>query len=184
MRLGIDLDGVVADFDRGWTSSYTAEFGVAPRQAVPEWDGLHRLTHFPDMAAFWDWMHTRGVFGRLDPIPGAVEGLTELAREHEIVIISAKDDAAIPDTLRWLAQLRIPTREIHFTGAKHTVACDVYLDDSPIVLPALVRHRPGALICRMVAPWNTPVPGTVDVTDWPGFLEAVARHADRSLVDR
>ena len=183
MRLGIDLDGVVADFVGGWTARYAEEFGTAPRQAEHEWDGLHKLTHFPDMDAFWDWMHTRGVFGTLDPIPGALEALAQLSGDgHEIVIISAKDDPAIPDTLRWIAQHGIPTREIHFTGVKHGVACDAYLDDSPIVLPNLVRHRPEALICRMVYPWNNPLLGTVDVTVWPDFVAAVTQADDRGRV--
>lgn len=185
MRLGIDLDGVVADFVGGWTARYTEDFGTAPRQAAHEWDGLHKLTHFPDMAAFWDWMHSRGVFGTLDPIPGALDALALLAAAgHQIVIISAKHDAAIPATLRWIAEHGLPTREIHFTEAKHEVACDAYLDDSPLVLPKLVRHRPDALICRMVAPWNTPLPGTVDVTQWPEFVAAVASVATADGRDR
>lgn len=181
MRLGIDLDGVVADFDGGWTRMYAEEFGRPPHQAVREWDGLHRLTHFADMAEFWDWMHSREIFGQLDLVPGALAGLTELAADHDIVIITAKQDAAIPQTLRWIADRGLPTREIHFTSAKHEVACDVYLDDSPRVLPRLVQHRPQALVCRMVAPWNEPVPGTVDIAGWPEFVAAVAAHAVRSL---
>jgi 5'(3')-deoxyribonucleotidase len=184
MRLGIDLDGVVADFDNGWMSRYHEEFGDDPRLAHVEpgapqviWDGLHRMTHFSDMDAFWDWIHARHMFRHLELIPGAREGLTKLAGDgHDIVILTAKPDRAIPDTLHWLADQRIPTREIHFIRAKHRVACDAYLDDSPLVLPRLVEHRPHTLVCRMVAPWNEPVPGTVDVSGWPDFLDAVGRH--------
>lgn len=184
MRLGIDLDGVVANFDRGWMSRYHAEFGRDPRQVhvepgAPEvvWDGLHRLTHFPHMEAFWDWVHSRHLFRHLDLIPGAREGLATLAADgHQIVILTAKPDRAIPDTLHWLGDRRLPTREIHFIRAKHRVACDVYLDDSPLVVPKLVEHRPDALVCRMVAPWNEPVPGAVDVSGWSEFVEAVKRH--------
>jgi 5'(3')-deoxyribonucleotidase len=173
MRLGIDLDGVVADFDNGWLGRYHSEFGVRPASQV-EWDGLHRTTHFPDMAAFWEWIQQRRVFRHLEPIPGALAGLTALAADgHEIVIISAKPEWAVPDTLHWIAEHRLPTREIHFRNDKHRVACDVYLDDSPVQLPRFVTHRPEALVCRMVAPWNAPVPGTVDVTDWSAFLGVV-----------
>jgi 5'(3')-deoxyribonucleotidase len=175
MRLGIDLDGVVADFDGGWIAHYTAEFGVDPRPEQVGWDLLHRQTHFTDMSAFWDWVHHRNLFRRLEPIPGALDGLDKLASAgHEIVIISAKPARAVPDTLHWIAEHRLPTREIHFRGDKHAVACDAYLDDSPVALPALVAHRSAALVCRMVAPWNAPVPGAVDVTDWSGFVAVVA----------
>lgn len=184
MRLGIDLDGVVADFDRGWMSRYREEFGTDPRPAHAEpgtprmiWDGMHRLTHFPDMQAFWDWVHSRRLFRHLDLIPGAREGLDKLAADgHDIVILTAKPDRAIHDTLYWISEQRLPTREIHFIRAKYRVPCDVYLDDSPLVVPALVAHRPEALVCRMVAPWNEPVPGAVDVTGWPDFVDVVNRR--------
>jgi 5'(3')-deoxyribonucleotidase len=181
MRLGIDLDGVVADFDRGWISRYQSEFGSDPRLSHAEpgaphvvWDGLHQGTHFPDMEAFWDWVHSRHLFRHLDPLPGAVDGLTKLAGDgHDIVILTAKPDRAVPDTLHWIAEQRLPTREIHFIHDKHRVACDVYLDDSPFVVPALLEHRPEAVVCRMVAPWNEPVTGAVDVGDWSEFLDVV-----------
>lgn len=177
MRLGIDLDGVVADFDNGWMARYQQEFGTDPRTPEVVWDGLHLNTHFGDMEAFWDWIHQREVFRNLDPIPGAVEALHKLAADgHDIVILTAKADRSIPQTLHWLADVQLPTREIHFIYDKHRVACDVYLDDSPVVLPQLVSHHPQALVCRMVAPWNKPVPGAVDVADWSEFLGVVGQH--------
>ncbi|QSB16960.1 hypothetical protein JQS43_12215 [Natronosporangium hydrolyticum] len=175
MRLGIDLDGVVADFDNCWLDRYHSEFGGERMSTPIEWDGLHRLTHFPDMPAFWDWVRLRRIFRQLEPIPGALAGLRSLAADgHDIVIISAKFDWAIPETLEWIAEHRLPTREIHFRGDKHEVACDVYLDDSPIALPNFVKERPEALVCRMVAPWNTPIDGAVDIPDWDRFLTVVA----------
>jgi 5'(3')-deoxyribonucleotidase len=185
MRLGIDLDGVVADFDGGWMSRYHEEFGSDPRLSHAEpgapqmvWDGLHHGTHFPDMDAFWDWVHSHHLFRHLDPLPGALEGLSKLANDgHEIVILTAKPDRAVPDTLHWLADLQLPTREIHFIHAKHRVVCDAYLDDSPLVLPDLVAHHPTALVCRMVAPWNEPVAGAVDVVDWSEFLSVVGQRS-------
>ncbi len=181
MRLGIDLDGVVADFDNGWMSRYHADFGTDPRMSHAEpgapqvvWDGLHHATHFPDMEAFWDWVHGVHLFRHLDLIPGARDGLAKLAADgHEIVILTAKPDRAVHDTLHWIADQQLPTREIHFIRDKHRVACDVYLDDSPFVVPDLVAHRPEATVCRMVAPWNEPVAGAVDVTGWSEFLDVV-----------
>jgi 5'(3')-deoxyribonucleotidase len=141
------------------------------------WNEMHRWTHFADLDAFWDWVHSRHLFRHLDLIQGAREGLTKLAADgHHIAILTAKPDRAIPDTLHWLADQRIPTREIHFIRAKHRVSCDVYLDDSPLVVPALVAHRPDAVVCRMVAPWNEPVPGAVDVSGWSEFVDVVARQ--------
>lgn len=173
MRLGIDLDGVVADFNAGWMRLHTDDFGTALHpEMVTGWNGLHTLAGFEDMHEFWSWAQGRddrpSIFRHLELFPHASEVLGRLAEDgHKIVIITAKPDWAVPDTLRWLADHRIPTREIHITERKHEVDCDVYLDDSPIVLPQLLAARPGAGVWRMVRPWNRPLEGAVDVADWP-----------------
>lgn len=179
LRLGIDLDGVVADFNRGWMTAYNDTFGadLAP-EMVTTWDSPLVLTHFPDMRAFWEWARDHGghsVFRHLEPYPTAVETIHELDREgHHIVILTAKPDWAVHDTLRWLADHRIPTREIHITEAKHEVDCDVYLDDAPEQVRRITAHRGStATVCRFVRPWNRPVEGAHDVHDWEGFRETV-----------
>lgn len=179
LRLGIDLDGVVADFNAGWIALHNDEFGTELHpEMVRTWDGLAELGGFADMDAFWEW--ARGseerpsIFRHLDPYPGALDTLRELRfAGHRIVVVTTKPHWAVTDTLRWLADHDLGTREVHITDHKHEVDCDVYLDDSPWVVPALVRHRPDRVVCRFVRPWNDPVEGAVDVTTWARFHEIV-----------
>jgi 5'(3')-deoxyribonucleotidase len=180
LRLGIDLDGVVADFNVGWMERYNRQFGARLHHSqVVMWDGLHELTHFPTMEEFWAWaqLGPPTIFRELPAIEGAIEALTDLARDHRIVIISSKFDWAIPDTLEWLAEHRLPAREIHFVWDKTRVPCDVYLEDAPRNLEALVAAHPDALVCRMVRPWNRPLEGAVDVHDWAAFRGLVRSRA-------
>jgi 5'(3')-deoxyribonucleotidase len=182
LRLGIDLDGVVADFNGGWMARYNLEFGTVLTAAdVHTWEGLHELTHFETMDEFWTWaqLGATSFFRDLPVFQGAIETMVDLAREHRIVIISSKFDWSIPDTLEWMGQHRIPAREIHFVWDKTSVPCDVYLEDAPHNIDALVSGHPGALVCRMVRPWNTAVAGAVDITDWPSFAASV-REWERS----
>ena len=182
LRLGIDLDGVVADFNSGWMARYNHEFGAQLEAShVVSWDGMLRLTHFPSMDEFWAWAQLGGasIFRELPAFPGAVETMTRLAADHRIVIVSSKFDWAIPDTLAWLSEHRVPAREIHFVWDKTSVPCDVYLEDAPHNLEALVTAHPDALVCRMVQPWNMPLPGALDVADWDEFAAAVAERAAR-----
>lgn len=178
LRLGIDLDGVVADFNAGWIQAYNDEFGaeLTPDQ-VQMWDGLFSLTHFEDMDAFWEWAKGHGggsVFRHLEPYPGAIDTLRELNREgHDIVILTAKPDWAVHDTLEWLADHRVPTREIHFLHDKWRIDCDVYLDDSPYTVQGYAEHRGSGEVCRFVRPWNEPVEGVRDVRSWDEFHEVV-----------
>ena len=47
IRIGIDMDGVLADFNTGWMTRYNADFGTyLDASMVQEWDGLYTLTHF------------------------------------------------------------------------------------------------------------------------------------------
>ena len=182
LRLGIDLDGVVADFNAGWTALHNAEFGGAlTPDLVTSWNDLHTVAGFDEMNAFWEWARPnpvrRSVFRHLDLLPQALDTLRMLDDAgHRIVIITTKPDWAIQDTLHWLADNMIPTREVHLTDTKHEVDCDVYLDDSPVVLPGLVAHRPHATTCRFVRPWNAPLEGAHDIGSWPEFHALVTER--------
>lgn len=179
LRIGIDLDGVVADFNRGWTSAWNEQRGTSIRvEDVDDWDVLPRLTGLTSMREFWRWASDlgdgRSLFRDLPTFDGAVEAVRELARAgHHPVVLTAKPHWAIHDTFAWLADVRFPTTEVHILDDKWTVACDVYVDDAPHVLEDYVRHRPGATILRYVRPWNAPVPGTLDVHGWPDILRQV-----------
>ncbi len=187
MRLGIDLDGVVANFNAGWMARFNAEFGteLTPDQ-VQRWDQLADLTHFDHLGQFWRWARNGdepSIFRDLPLIDGAAAALTELSQHHNIVIITAKPRWAIHDTFAWLADNQIPTQEVHITTEKWKVPCDVYVEDSPFQLPEIAEKRPGALVVRFVRPWNNPIPGTHDVTNWAELTTLImngASPADRS----
>lgn len=182
MRLGIDLDGVVADFNRGWMTRYNADFGTdLDERQVDHWDAALDLTHFSHMEDFWEWARgvgeRRSIFRDLAPYPGAMETLLRLASDHQLIILTVKPKWAIADTFNWLVDHRIPTREVHMLRRKWLVPCDVYIDDSPHILPRLVQHRPEAVVCRYVRPWNHPVAGCRDVSSWEQFAAVVGGQA-------
>lgn len=179
MRLGIDLDGVVANFTAGWMRFYNAAHGTNLEvEDSRDWHDLVKLTHFEDIDQFWDWssdLEGRSIFWHLDPFPGAVEALKDLHEDgHEIVIITTKPRFAVDDTHDWIRRQEIPTNEVHITERKWMVDCDAYLDDGPYVLPSLVRHRPDRIICRYARPWNKRIPGTITVHDFDEFRDVVA----------
>ena len=177
------MDGVLADFNHGWTWRYNRDFpGRAAEELgahhVVEWNAPLGLTHFGHMDEFWAWAETcaegRSLFHGLDPYVGALDALLALhADGHEIVIVTTKPEFAIDDTYDWLDRHEIPTQEIHIVEDKTLVDCDVFLDDADHNVEALVTHRPEAMVCRFVRPWNRPTVGSVDVHDWVGFVNAV-----------
>jgi 5'(3')-deoxyribonucleotidase len=180
IRVGIDMDGVLADFNTGWMRRYNAEFGTElDASMVQQWDGLYTLTHFESMAEFWSWAQGdgRSTFRDAPPLPGAIEAVKRIGREHRVCIVSSKFDWAIPDSLAWLADHGVPAREVHFLWDKTLAACDIYLDDAPHQLHELATGLPDAVVCRMVHPWNDPMDGVVDIHSWEEFEALVDRVA-------
>jgi len=180
MRLGIDLDGVVANFTQGWMNFYNRDFGTEFRfEDSQNWGDLVDLTHFKTMGDFWDWssdLDGHSIFWHLDPFPGAVEAVRSFVDEgHQIIVITTKPSFAIEDTHDWIERHRIPAAEVHILEDKWLVDADVYLDDGPHILGPLVKHRPQQTVCRYVRPWNTPVEGAIDVADFDEFREVVDR---------
>ncbi len=183
MRLGIDLDGVVADFNQGWIERYNRDFGTTlSTDDIIEWDAPTLLTHFESMAPFWDWARTCGegasLFRWLTPYPNSLMSLRRLAAGgHHIVILTTKPDFAVHDTFAWLADNAVATTEVHILDDKTTVDCDVYLDDADHNLASLARVHPEAVVCRYVRPWNEPHENTVDIGDWGDFEQLVNARA-------
>lgn len=183
MRLGIDLDGVVADFNGGWIRFYNEEFDAnVGLHDVDHWDGIPDATHFSSMREFWEWArHLDGasLFRHLDTYPGAVETMWELAKQrHQIVILTSKPFWATHDTYAWIAEKGLPTREVHILDDKWRVECDVYLDDAPHNVVDIHYHRPEAAMVRYIRPWNSYVPGTHSIATWTEF-QVFVEHLDR-----
>jgi 5'(3')-deoxyribonucleotidase len=183
LRLGIDLDGVVADFNAGWIERYNAQFGsdLLPEH-VDIWDAPTLLTHFTNMSEFWSWARTAGggasIFRVLQPYRGAIAALERLSERDDIVIVTTKPRFAVHDTFEWLAEHRVPTTEVHIVDDKSEVACDVYLDDADHNIEALLAARPDSLVCRFVRPWSTSHVGAIDIDDWVQFEHQIEQFRE------
>lgn len=187
LRLGIDLDGVVADFTGGWVRAYNAEFDTdLDPEGITSWGAAPKLTHFRHMGDFWRWamdINGASLFRHLDAYPDALDVLRSLAMwGHQIVVLTSKPDWGVHDTFAWIADKALPTREVHIIDDKWRVACDVYLDDAPHHLRSIARQRPKSITCRMVRAWNRPVDGVTDVDSWPAFEKLVLDKALGGLV--
>ena len=175
MRIGVDLDGVVANFTKGWTTQYEAEFGKKILEKdITEWGLSKPLTHFEEEIDFWNWaknINGSSIFRNLDIYEYSLEILYDLSKMgHEIVIISSKPWWSIHDTLMWLGEKKIPTKEIHFIEDKWKIDCDVYIDDAPYQLDNYVKNLNNKVIIRFVREYNDPVTGALDLNEWKDLI--------------
>jgi 5'(3')-deoxyribonucleotidase len=146
--LGVDLDGVCADYEAGLRASVAARRGVDGSTLPPqrttgsfaEWgltpEGFreaHRVAVVEDR-----------IFRTLDPYPGVAEALWRLSDAgvwiriitHRL-LFNGLHEASAADTAFWLDQHDLPYRDLCFIGDKATVGADLYVDDSPHIIVAL-----------------------------------------------
>lgn len=141
--LGIDLDGVVADFYEGLRPIAAEWLGVDPEtlsalvtHGLPEWhvdkapggyEALHRFA-----------VTQRDLFKTLVPIHGAPAALRRLsAQDVRIRIITHRlyikwfHQKAVRQTIEWLDFHDIPYWDLCFMRDKAAVGADLYIEDSP-----------------------------------------------------
>ncbi|MCH6162032.1 5' nucleotidase, NT5C type [Streptomyces marispadix] len=138
--LGVDLDGVVADF-YGYMREVTAEWKGVPIEelteevsfGLPEWglvkDEYGRLHRFA--------VTQRKLFGAMRPIEGAPQALRRLSAEgvririitHRL-FISYFHQTAVSQTVEWLEDHAVQYWDLCFMEDKTAVEAQLYIEDS------------------------------------------------------
>lgn len=141
--LGVDLDGVCADFYAGlrpiaaeWLGVDAVTLSQRVSWGLPEWgidrapggyEALHRFA-----------VTQRELFRTLPPMPGAPIALRRLSGAGvRIRIITHRffikyfHQAAARQTIEWLDHHDIPYWDLCFMKEKAAVGADIYIEDSP-----------------------------------------------------
>jgi beta-phosphoglucomutase-like phosphatase (HAD superfamily) len=139
--LGVDLDGVCADFYPAlrplvaeWLGRDLDDLPEDVSYGLPEW-GLTSQEY----ARVHRWAVTeRNLFGALPPIDGAAASLRRLSNEGiRIRIITHRlfiphfHKAAIAQTVEWLDHHGFPYKDLCFMEEKGAVGAHLYVEDSP-----------------------------------------------------
>ncbi len=140
--LGVDLDGVCADFYGGlrvvaaeWLGVPIVQLTKEVSYGLPEWplnaaggyEALHRFA-----------VTQRELFRKLEPLEGAPVVLRRLSvRDIRIRIITHRlfikyfHQEAVRQTIEWLDHYDIPYWDLCFMREKAAVGADLYIEDSP-----------------------------------------------------
>lgn len=118
MRIGIDIDGVVADSYPLWLQELNRHYD---RNIIVLKDyDMHLVFDVPadDMNNFFV-DNVEHLLSAPKPVPGAKESIEALITEgHEIVYITARRPEEEEITLRWLKKYGIPYETVLFSGFK------------------------------------------------------------------
>jgi 5'(3')-deoxyribonucleotidase len=140
--LGVDLDGVCADFygrmreiAAEWFERPLEEMTKTPSYGLEEW-GVEDRAQYESLHRFA--VTQRGLFKTCGTVPGARVYLRRLSDEgvririitHRLFIHFFHRDA-VSQTIEWLDHHGIPYWDLCFMKDKEQVGADIYVDDSP-----------------------------------------------------
>jgi 5'(3')-deoxyribonucleotidase len=145
--LGVDLDGVCADYTTAFRAVVAADRGVEAESLTTEvhWDfrewGIDREEFLR--------LHRHGVqelrmFRTMPALPGVADALWRLSDAgvwiriitHRLVT-NWGHSTIVADTVEWLDEVRIPYRDLCFLGRKPEAQAHAYVEDAPHNIEAL-----------------------------------------------
>lgn len=139
MRVGLDFDGVICDTIAAMIAYASATRGLtlAPLDCIGP-AGPAGLDAEQFVRLVEDTHRTEYAL-RMLPVAGAIEALQQIARDHDLLIVTARREAAFENAKRWAAQFGLTPviREFVSTAgtttasAAATLALDVLVDDLP-----------------------------------------------------
>lgn len=176
MKLGLDCDGCFHDFVGSLRSIVMEYYPTRLRMTLPEptcWEFWPEwgLTFEEWKACFDSGVADGTLFGSRGPLDHGI--INQLAKDHEIHIVTHRPFEAEPITRDWLARWGFQYDSLTFTEDKTSVPVDVFLDDKPENVRALLDCGVDALLFDRR--WNrgANAVGLRRVSGWPAFRDYV-----------
>ena len=119
MKIGVDIDAVLADMVPDLTEFYNRKKGT---------NFSHKDQDTYDLSIFWqcpeevvfdvvEEFYESPEFEKIKPVSGAKGGIKQLARDHELFVITSRPESTQTRTNKWIKR-HFPNRfqDVHFTS--------------------------------------------------------------------
>jgi uncharacterized HAD superfamily protein len=183
VRIALDFDGTISDLIGGYVLYAREHFGVD----VPYERAIGQRPPYLGEERHGEMV--RAVLGSefalsLDPLPGARQAIERLRGEHELFVVTARNDDEVPWAHRWMERHGIEVEDfVHTSRGPKLEACTalgatLILDDSPPVIDEL--HGTDVTPVLIDAPYNREAAlpdGARRVEGWPEFEALCAEMA-------
>jgi 5'(3')-deoxyribonucleotidase len=195
MRLGIDMDGTTVDFTTASFNKVKELYGIeltledakVPKTSLLVWERMtdEQKSRYSCPEEMYKDICTDGFFLELEPFPGAIESVKQLADAgHEIVWITKVLNwhRSANEKNLWLekyfSDIKYTKIMVDSVHAKQLIDVDVIIDDDAYVLKDITKSIP--IMIRQ--PWNLTSRGlyTYEVDD---MVEAAKIVMDLSQED-
>lgn len=189
MKIGIDIDDVLADSLPYYTRAFNQRFGLQIDLADAAWRIFDRFPWISRQEAndFFSELIGAGFFSSRPLLPGAKEAVESLAEDgHRLFIITGRAPQEEAITKNWLTYVGLLARfeavmhrarepiGRHKSGAASELQLDVFIEDELAVATAVAETAIPVLLFDR--PWNQGVlPGNVRrVCSWSEALVQIA----------
>ncbi|MBK8981114.1 MAG: 5'-3'-deoxyribonucleotidase [Ignavibacteria bacterium] len=178
MRLLIDMDGVIADFEgdflRRWKETHPEKTHIP----LEERKGFYVREQYPD--EFSDFVqeiyHSPGFYQNLPPMPGAIEALKEIKNSLNHVFLCTspmlpKYENCVLEKFHWVYE-HLGTdwvNNIILTRDKTVVKGDVLIDDKPDIKGSCIPEWEHVIYDQ---PYNRNITGSRRLT-WDNWKEVL-----------
>lgn len=192
--LGVDLDGVVADYD-GAMRDHVSKFKNIERGSIPptkSWSLVESGWPIKDEHDYLD-LHRRAVtekrmFATMDVIPGASEALRAISDAGVRIrivtfrlVVNFAHQIAIADTAAFLDLHKIPYRDLCFLKDKSALSdLDLLIDDSPSNIEAVRTQQGQEHAMVFDQPYNQGIEG-LRAYNWDDVLKEVSNRTGLNI---
>lgn len=159
MRVGVDIDGVLADSLSLWVKELNHYFKQDKSlQQIQLQDVLQIYGITGEEMREFLYKRGRYLMTSPEPIPGASYYLNQLKKSHEIFIVSARDKKFGSETREWLYKNNLPYNEILLLGS-HDKKEACLTNDLNVLIEDTLRicievSAAGVPVLLMDAPYN------------------------------
>jgi 5'-nucleotidase len=191
--LGVDLDGVVADYESWFREFVASRKGIEPHElpALTQWSFAANGWFETDneyLEVHREAVNEHQMFAKLSPLEGVSDALWALSDAgiririvtHRLVV-NFSFAPAVRDTVLFLDEHNIPYRDICFVKDKADVGCDLYIDDAPHNIESLrAKHGPAVAMVYDQG-YNQHIPG-LRAYNWGDVVAEVSRRTGLDIV--
>lgn len=185
LRIGVDIDDVVADYIAALVDHYNHVYGTEYRYSdIKYWNLYETLVELENpetMKVFIDSFVYHPMFENIPQVEDAWEAIKYLQLQgHDIFFITSRTSKSIDRTYKWLFANGFPIERVFFNKDKGWLAkrlkLDFHIDDGPHNLMSVHEGSPDTCLVLFNRPWNegVDVPVLHDrVNGWKQVLEII-----------
>lgn len=173
--IGLDLDNVSCDWQRGWRDAYWLDYGEYILDTdINEWTSCTDKTKFKSMTDLYAWLNSKPSFwADLKPVAGALGAIRDMLLDgFKFQVVTSRPNVPTVErqTEEWLIRHWPVTSDelwhkrdlpdIHWypSGHKQEALVDLFIDDDPHTIEQIALS--GKRVMKLVCPWNEKVKGS------------------------